>query len=290
MVDGPPCYANKSFQSAGSAGLHRLSYLEGGEGRAIVMVPGWSQAATIFARQFDDFCGVARVIALDHRGHGESDKPDHGYRIQRLAKDLFELINGLGLAEFDILAHSAGAAAAWSYMSLFGAERAPRRLVLIDEPRALLARPDWSKAECEEAGAIIPSLEALSELVSKVCASDRPESMAELLRPMFTEAVPEAELLAIAREILKLPRAHAADLIADNIIQDWRGVIESLHLPTLAFGGEASLCPTACQRWIARTIPGAELEIFPAGEGGSHFLFYENPSRFNARVVQFLTG
>ena len=265
-----------------------LSYLEGGEGGAIVMVPGWSQAATIFSRQFGDFCAVARVIALDHRGHGESDKPDHGYRIQRLAKDLFDVIEGLGLADFDILAHSAGAAVTWSYLSLFGAERSPRRLVLIDEPRALLARPGWSQAERDEAGAIVPSLEALSELVARVRKSNQPESVGDLLRPMFTEAVAQAELREIAKENLKLPRDHAADLIADNIIQDWRGVIETIRLPTLVFGGEASIHPTACQRWIAETIPGAELEIFPAGEGGSHFLFYENPSRFNARVVDFL--
>ena len=106
---------------------------------------------------------------------------------------------------------------------------------------------------------------------------------------MFTEAVTQAELLEIAKDNLKLPRDRAAHLIADNIIQDWRGVIETIGLPTLVFGGEASIHPTASQRWIAETIPGAELEIFPAGEGGSHFLFYENPSRFNARVVNFLS-
>jgi len=225
-----------------------LSYLEGGAGRPLVMLTGWSQAATIFGHQFEDFRQIARVIALDHRGHGESDKPGHGYRVQRLAKDLFEVIDRLGLTEFDILAHSAGAAVTWSYLSLFGAERPPGRLVLIDEPRALLARPDWSQAERDEAGAIVPDLEALAGLVSKVRASDQPESMAELLRPMFTEAVGEAELLDIARENLKLPRAHGAHLIADNIIQDWTGVIETIRCPTLALGGEASIHPTACQR------------------------------------------
>lgn len=225
-----------------------LSYLEGGEGHPLVMLAGWSQTAGMYERQFEDFCRFARVIALDHRGHGESDKPDHGYRVQRLAKDLFELIDGLGLAEPDILAHSMGAAVTWSYLSLFGAERPPRRLVLVDEPRALLARPDWSDKEREEAGAIVPSLDALSDFASNVRQSDSPQSVAAILRPMFTGAIGEAELLDIARENIKLPRDHAADLLADNVIQDWRAVIERIRHPTLVFGGAGSVHPQACQR------------------------------------------
>jgi non-heme chloroperoxidase len=200
------------------------------------------------------------------------------------------LIETLDLAEPDILAHSLGAAVTWSYLSLFGAERPPRRLVLVDEPPALLARPEWSDEVREEAGAIVPSLEALSGFVATVRESGSPESVAAVLRPMFTEAVGEDELLEIARENLKLPRNHAADLLADNVIQDWRAVIAQIRHPTLVFGGAGSIHPQACQRWIADAIPGAELDIVPADQGGNHFLFYETPRRFNERVVQFLTA
>jgi hypothetical protein len=34
-----------------------------------------------------------RVIALDPRGHGKSDKPTAGYRLLRLAKDLLNLMD-----------------------------------------------------------------------------------------------------------------------------------------------------------------------------------------------------
>lgn len=254
------------------------------------MLTGWSQTADLFARQFDDFQKVARVIALDHRGHGASDKPESGYRIQRLAKDLYELIDTLQLGAPDILAHSMGAAVTWSYLSLFGAEKPPHRLILIDEPRALLARPDWPEAERQQAGAIIPTFDALSGLVARVRDTDTPAGVAEILRPMFTAATNDADLLDIARENLKFPRNHAADLIADNVIQDWRTVIEQIRGPTLVFGGAASLHPVASQRWIADTIPGAEIDIVPADEGGCHFLFYENPHRFNERTIRFLSA
>jgi non-heme chloroperoxidase len=266
----------------------RLSYLEGGEGRPLLMLAGWSQPAAMFERQFADFCRIARVIALDHRGHGESDKPVHGYRVQRLAKDLYELIDGLQLGEMDILAHSLGAAVTWSYLSLFGAERPPTRLILVDEPAALLARPDWSETEIVEAGAIIPSLDALSAFAGSIRKSDDAESTAAILRPMFTGAVSDMELLGIARENLKFPRGYAADLLADNVIQDWRRDIHAIRCPTLVLVGAASVHPVASQRWIADTIPGAEFDIVPADEGGSHFVFYENPRHFNERVVRFL--
>ena len=46
-----------------------------------------------------------RVIAVDMRGHGESDKPNHGYRVGRLAKDLSEVLDKLGLSSVDLLGH-----------------------------------------------------------------------------------------------------------------------------------------------------------------------------------------
>ena len=42
------------------------------------------------------------------------------------------------------------------------------------------------------------------------------------------------------------------------------------------------------QRWIASQIPDAQVEIFAADEGGSHFMFVENPDRFDSIVLSFL--
>ena len=265
-----------------------LSYLEGGEGWPLIMLPGWSQTAAMFKGQFEDLRRIRRVIALDHRGHGDSDKPDDGYKVQRLAKDLFEVVQALDIDEPDIIAHSLGAAVTWSYLLSFGQERPLRRLVFIDEPSALLARPDWSEQEREQAGAIVPSLEGLAGLVAKIREADSLETVAEILRPMFTNAIAENDLLDVARENLKFPRNLAASLLADNVIQDWRSVIATIRRPTLVFGGAGSIHPPASQKWIAEAIPNGEFDLVPADEGGNHFLFYENPMRFNQRTIRFL--
>jgi len=48
--------------------------------------------------------------------------------------------------------------------------------------------------------------------------------------------------------------------------------------------------PPSSQRWIASVIPQARLEVFAADEGGRHFMFFENPARFNAIAAQFLAA
>lgn len=267
-----------------------LSYLEGGSGRPLVMLPGWSQAASGFEHQFDDLTKVARVIAVDQRGHGESDGAASGYRIQRLAKDLHELIVALDLTDFDLLGHSMGASVIWSYLSLFGHERAPRRLVLVDQAPAVLAQPGWGEEDTARYGCLLPTAQALADFEGGVVASATVETHKELIRGMFTSAVDEADLERIAGENLKLSRTHAAELLHDHCVIDWRSQIAAIDLPTLVIGAEASIFSAASQRWIAEVIPGAQVDIFPADEGGSHFMFFENPARFNERVSEFLAA
>ena len=92
------------------------------------------------------------------------------------------------------------------------------------------------------------------------------------------------------RESLQMPRKLAAALFLDHATRDWRDVIARIRLPTLIVAAEMSIFPSVSQEWIARQIPGARLEIIPEKDGGSHFLCFENPVRFNAVVRDFLAG
>jgi non-heme chloroperoxidase len=107
---------------------------------------------------------------------------------------------------------------------------------------------------------------------------------------MFSADISEDQLAWIAEHNLKMPRAAAADLLWDHCLLDWRDVISSIDLPTLVVGAEASIFSADSQRWIAAQNPRAEVEIFEVGDGGSHFMFVENPERFNRRVREFLSA
>jgi non-heme chloroperoxidase len=59
----------------------RLRYRDDGSGPPLVIVPGLAGTASMSAHQVDGLRDEFRVIVHDHRGHGESGKPGHGYRI-----------------------------------------------------------------------------------------------------------------------------------------------------------------------------------------------------------------
>ena len=61
------------------------------------MIPGWSQTAVEWINNAKALTSCRRVVALDMRGHGESDKPEHGYRVYRFAQDLHEALECLGI-------------------------------------------------------------------------------------------------------------------------------------------------------------------------------------------------
>ena len=87
---------------------------------------------------------------------------------------------------------------------------------------------------------------------------------------------------------LRMARKDAATLLLNHGCQDWRDIIPRITLPTLAFKGRASPIPWKSIAWIAKQIPGAQLEIFEKNEGGSHFMFVENPTKFNQIVSTFV--
>jgi non-heme chloroperoxidase len=51
-----------------------------------------------------------RVVALDLRGHGNSDKPNSGYNIETFAEDVHDLIDSLDLEEATYVGWSLGVA------------------------------------------------------------------------------------------------------------------------------------------------------------------------------------
>jgi pimeloyl-ACP methyl ester carboxylesterase len=265
---------------------YTLRYDEAGTGKPLVCIPGWSQTATQFKHQVSGLSDRYQVIALDMRGHGESDKPEHGYTIQRLAKDVRDLLAARDLTDVTLMGHSMGSSVIWSYWELWGPERLSK-LIFVDQMPMITADPTWSPKEKEDAGAIFDPT-SLYATVHKLAGPEGVTTTEGFIGAMFTKAYPRAELDWVVKQNLKMPREYAAALLYNHSTQDWRRVIPRITLPTLVVGGRVSVVPWKSQVWIHEQVRGSRLEIFEESEGGNHFMFMENPEKFNRIVREFI--
>jgi non-heme chloroperoxidase len=263
----------------------RLHYIEAGSGKPLVMIPGWSQTAAQFRAQLAGLSDRYRVIAIDMRGHGESDKPDHGYRIQRLSADVHEFLVANGLTNVTLAGHSMGCSVIWGYWELYGKDRLAK-LVLIDQMPMITANPIWSEQEKIDAGAILDK-DSLYSVTNSLAGPDGVKTTEGFITGMFNKDYSRDELAWVIKQNLKMPREYAARLLFDHATNDWRDVIPRINVPTLVVGGKASLVGWRSQVWIGSQIPGSRTEIFEENEGGNHFMFMENPEKFNRIVKEF---
>jgi pimeloyl-ACP methyl ester carboxylesterase len=81
-----------SFHASDGVSLH---YFDAGTGAAIVLVPGWTMPADIFEPQINGLSKRFRVIALDPRAQGDSEKTAEGNTLERHAQDIKELLEHL---------------------------------------------------------------------------------------------------------------------------------------------------------------------------------------------------
>jgi pimeloyl-ACP methyl ester carboxylesterase len=91
----------------------RLAYWEVGEGRPLVLLPGFSVETTLWLNhgQADRIAGHGhRVIMPDFRGLGRSAKPRDAaaYPLDVLTDDGFALLDHLGLDDYDLGGYSLG--------------------------------------------------------------------------------------------------------------------------------------------------------------------------------------
>lgn len=265
----------------------KLNFIEKGKGKPIVMIPGWSQTAAMYKHQLDGLSSKYRVIALDMRGHGDSDKPQHGYRIARLADDLHDFLHDMRLENVALAGHSMGCSVIWSYWDNYGGDHISK-LILIDQAPTVTAWPGWTDAQKQEAGALFDP-KALYETAAALSGPEGDKATANLVNNLFfTKSYPKDQLAWVLAENMKFPRPLAAKLLVDHCMQDWRDTIPRINVPTLVFGGKASFFHPKSQEWIAKQIPNAQLSIFEAEEGGSHFMFMENAAKFNGIVEKFM--
>jgi pimeloyl-ACP methyl ester carboxylesterase len=109
----------------------RLHYVAGGEGRPLLLLPGWPQTWWEFRKVMPALAAAGhRVIALDLPGMGGSDKPAGGYDKKTMAGVVHAFVHALGFEQVDIAGHDVGSQVAFSFAA--NHPHAVRRIAMLD--------------------------------------------------------------------------------------------------------------------------------------------------------------
>ncbi|MFS2150692.1 alpha/beta fold hydrolase [Rhizobium sp. Rhizsp42] len=93
----------------------KLHYVAGGDGDPIILLPGWPETWWSYHKIMPELAKTHRVISVDLRGMGASDRPDGGFDKKTMALDISELVKQLGLKSATIVGHDIGAMVAFSF-------------------------------------------------------------------------------------------------------------------------------------------------------------------------------
>jgi pimeloyl-ACP methyl ester carboxylesterase len=121
-----PGFINK-YVTLNGVNLH---YVEGGKGAPLICLPGWPQTWYSYHPVAAELAKTYRVIIVDIRGMGSSDKPESGYDKKTMAKDILCLIQELGLEKVHIMGHDIGGMVAMSFA--FNYPELVEKLIVLD--------------------------------------------------------------------------------------------------------------------------------------------------------------
>ncbi len=100
------CFAQQFFDSGGI----KIRYSEQGRGQPVVLIHGWMVDSSMWARVGAALAPEFRVITLDCRGHGQSDKPHDAEAYgSHMAEDVVRLLDHLKVPKAHLVGYSMGA-------------------------------------------------------------------------------------------------------------------------------------------------------------------------------------
>jgi pimeloyl-ACP methyl ester carboxylesterase len=269
--------------------LHLLEWSE--EGVPLLLLHGFGNEAHIW----DDFAPIVaphyRTLALDHRGHGDSEwDPEGRYEHETLVADVEAVCSALDIERLVLVGHSLG-----GRISTLFAGKYPERmagLVLVDigpelDPRGILRIRQDVESDREP---VFASLEEYARMLSLAYPATKPETLMHMARhsakqrddgryelkidPAWRGAMGfhETEDEREAREV-EMTRAQWAAL-------------ERIQCPTLVVRGAASdvFGPDVADRMVDEVLSKGQLAIVPRA---GHSVMSDNPEGFNQAVGAF---
>ncbi|MFM0046021.1 alpha/beta fold hydrolase [Paraburkholderia sediminicola] len=148
-----PAFWTEFRHSTATVNGIRLHFVEGGHGAPILLLPGWPQSWYAWRYVMPMLTRAGRrVIAIDPRGMGDSDRPAFGYDMGTIAADVHGLVEALGLCSdgpIDVVGHDIGTWIGYAYAAEWPED--VKRLVVFDAALPGISPPPDAGIISEEA-------------------------------------------------------------------------------------------------------------------------------------------
>lgn len=253
----------------------RIRYVDKGEGPPVVLVHGFASAIEAWSGVVPELAKSHRVIALDLKGFGWSDRPEGDYSPEEEARIVLDLMTLRGVDKAAIVAHSWG-----SSVALAAALAHPERVTRLGLYDAWVYNEQlptffhWSQAD------------GLGETLFAGFYSERPDermSLAFYDKRYVTEALVES-----VEDALDRPGTTAAALagVRGMHYADMQAKYRTIKIPTLLlWGREDQVTPLAFGERLSRELPQSKLIVYPLC---GHFPMIEALAASNADIAAFL--
>jgi pimeloyl-ACP methyl ester carboxylesterase len=255
-----------------------LAYIDMGDrqGPPVVLIHGYTDNARDWVPLIPYLSGKFRLIVVDIRGHGRSDKPECCYARIDFAYDIKLLLDALHIARADVVGHSLG-----SMITQVLAEEWPqrvRKVVLVSSSGGPRAGSPPKKPAFDYAAEIRKLKEPIdpdSPFMIAWWSSPKPVNP-EFIRRQRRDAanIPLGVWLAVLDQ-----GANSADLQRN---------LPKLTAPALLiWGSDDPIMEEEVRQTLREALPKATVRVF---EGLGHNPFWEDPAAVGQVINKFLEG
>ncbi len=227
---------------------------------------GWDMQRMALALRY-------RVIALDNRGAGRSDKPFGVYTLEQMADDAIAVLDAVGVERAHVVGASMGGAITQIVVLKY-----PERVNSITLACTACRNHPWRR-ELLNGWATTASERGMGAMTSEAARwVIGPRSFRRIM-PAFGWLGP----LAMGRPAHAFIAQVRAILATDEAMAD---ALNAVHVPALVIvGNQDILTPRGDSEELAERIPGAELVVI---SGAAHGLMVEHATTFNRVLLEFL--
>ncbi len=264
------------FDSSGTM----IRYVTAGEGPAVVLIHGWMADSSMWGKDSSGNTKLDttktkgfRLVALDCRGHGKSDKPSEAEKYgEEMAKDVVRLLDHLKIKKAHIVGYSSGAYIAGKVVAT-NPERVLSVVYAGQAPIVEGARPS-DFAEVEVFAKAVEDGNGLGPYVSAVAPAAGP-------KPTEEQANAIAKYLFRGKDINALAKAGQSFVHLGVSNQQ----LKECNIPVLFIHGENESAHVKNKIAKARKLIGHGQVIVV--RGANHITTLTNPD-FGKQVVKFL--